>query len=670
MAVAMLALAALFYVASILLGIGVVSYFLDRAIKDTLVKYGFAFPIGFTLASFIVTAQDALVGSFSDLLMVSASAVMLAMFAALYLKSSDAQMYRLPVLKKQVSSEKLFHAVMLSIVAFFFMLQIAGVYHNPTGIVGGDNYGTDFLFHISIGNSLIYTSWPPKLLYADFARNVFPFIADFYTSMLSYNGVPYTLALYMMNLPLYFSIVFGTVYFITLLTRRRIAAAFGLLSFVFCSLGFSMILLYLLHIGAVAMPYSQVASLASNPINLVTYTYFNFSDPMESNFAPQHDYVLGWPIAMLILAVLYSRYFEGKRGRTRVAAKQSARPLLLVAVMTGLLPLTHPFSLIFVFIFTVTAFAYSMLQKGRKRTFVREWVPFAAVVLALALPQILYIKSGSLAHGFFGSVLGIQFWSSPSILVAVLTHIAFWFGVIGTLLVTGLIGMYFFRKRLVIFVPAFATLVLVNLVRFSPSFGDSNKLTMYLLLFLAAATTELYYVLWKRGAAFRAIAAFLFIAIVFSGVMAEYYDLFQGAYPIASNVELNMSSWAINNTNVSNTFVDSCYNTVFGITSSIGARRTLMEILDYIPLAGIYNYNPGVVDIQSRSFMLSPSCGFVNEYNVSYVALENLTTFASVWCDPVNYTAFSNSSEFRLVKTFGPAGNKITIYKPLCGAST
>ncbi len=663
----MLALAVLFYAASILFGIGIVSYFMDKAVKDTLVKYAFAFPIGFASAPFIVVVQDMLAGGFGDWQMAVAAAVMLASFLFLYRKSSGAQMYRLSVLKKQVSSAKLFHAVMFAMIAFFFALQIAGVYHNSLGIVGGDNYGTDFLFHISIGNSLIYTGWPPKLLYADYARNVFPFIADFYTSMLSFNGMPYTIALYMMNLPLYFSITFATVYLITLLTRRRLAAAFGFFTFIFCSLGFSMVLLYVFHAGFASLPYSQVQALAHHPISLLTTVYFNFSDPMESNFAPQHDYVLGWPFTMIILSVLYATFFDKPARRARNYAANPSKPLLLVAAMTGMLPLVHPFSLIFVFIFAAVAFVYSMFWRERKRIFVRQWVPFAVIVLALAIPQILYIKSGTLAPGFFGLVLNQQFWNGSSLLTTILLHVWFWFAVMGTIVVTGIVGMYLLRKHLIAFLPAFIALAVINIMRFSPQFGDSNKITMYFLLFMGAATAELYYVLWKRGMAFKALAAFLFIAIVLSGVIAEYYDLVQGGYPVASNLELNMSQWALTNTPQNATFVDSCYNTVFGITSSIAARRTLMEINDYIPLAGIYNYNPNLISAQIQNFMLQPNCGFVGAYNVSYVVIENLSTFAQGWCDAVNLTAFYNSSQFLLYKQFGSGNNMIQIYRPVCG---
>ena len=670
MSAAMLALAAIFYISSILFGVGVASYLFDKRIKDTLVKYAFAMPIGFAAATFMVLVQEVITGSFNDVFVFVASVVMLAAFALFYLKSKHAQMYRFSVLKKQLASDKVFHILLFIIIAILIVLQIFGVYRNSTGIVGGDNYGTDFLFHLSIGNSLVYTGWPPKLLYANYATNVFPFIADFYVSILTFNGVFPTYALYMMNLPLYFSIAVATIYFLTLITKHRTASAFGFLSFIFCSQGFSMVVLYALHMGvpSLGLTASSIQSMASNPMALLTYPLFNFSDPMASNFAPQHDYVLGWPFTMVILTILYMKFFDSDSRSPKLASKRPDSLMLVAAMMTGLLPLSHPFSMVFVFIFALVAFAYSLLKHGRKNIFLYQWLPFAAIVLAIAIPQILYIKSGDLAPRFISSVLNQPFWQGHTIVGTELLHIQFWFETIGTLLVTGLAGMYFLRKKLIIFLPAFIALALVNFLRFSPSFGDSNKIVMYFLLFMAASTAELYYVLWKRGIAFKLLAVFFFIAIILSGALAEYYDLFSGAYPVASNVELNMSQWALNNTHPNNTFVDSCYNTVFGVTSSLAARRTLMEISMYISLTGIYDYNVGTVDSNIRNFMENPTCSFVQQYNISYVAIENISTFASVWCVPVNRTAFSDSSNFELVKDFGNPGNNITIYKPQCGS--
>ena len=189
-------------------------------------------------------------------------------------------------------------------------------------------------------------------------------------------------------------------------------------------------------------------------------------------------------------------------------------------------------------------------QKGKYKIkrFLKIWLPFGIVVMLIALPQLVFIHMGSIANGFSSSVLGLSFWNSQSIFNSIFLHVVFWFEVIGPLLLVGLIGLYFFRKRLIIFLPAFISLLIVNFVRFSPSFGDSNKIVLYFLLFMSISSMELFDFMWKKGFALRVIVIVVFIIIILGGILSEYYELFLGPYVIASNVEISASSWILNNT--------------------------------------------------------------------------------------------------------------------------
>ncbi|MEM3827547.1 MAG: hypothetical protein QXR58_03025, partial [Candidatus Micrarchaeaceae archaeon] len=335
-------------------------------------------------------------------------------------------------------------------------------------------------------------------------------------------------------------------------------------------------------------------------------------------------------------------------------------------LLIGMMPLIHPFSLVFVAIFAAFAFLYSMAKNGRAKAFLYYWVPLSAVAFAVAIPQLLFIKSGSFETGFSGLVLNQFFWSNKSIADAVLLHVAFWFETIGLFLVLGLIGMYFLRKRIIIFIPAFLALALVNFVRFSPSFGDSNKITLYFLLFMSAAAAEVFYAMWKKGLLFKGAVVVLFIATIFTGVIAEYIGLFQGNYLMVSKVEMNATAWIRSSLPQNSTLVDSCYGNVFGLTSSLGAKKTLIEIQPYITSVGLLNYNTSEVAAETQSFFINPNCTFIKEYNISYVFVENMSNFASVWCDTVNYSAFSNSSNFKLYKEFKSSYTRLFLYKPEC----
>ncbi len=661
----MFVLGLLFYIISIIFGLAIVSLFLDDIIKENVIKYAFAIPVGFTMATFLVLIMDAMFKGFNNIFVIYASLIMILTSTIILIKNKNIKMFKKELLLKQIKKEKLFYGILFVLIIALIILQIFGVHNSSNGIVGGDNYGTDFLFHISIGNSVIYTGWPPKLLYANYATNVFPFISDFYMSILIFNGIQPVYALYLINFLLYFSLVTSTVYFIILITKHKKAAIFAFILFLFCSVGLNMFLIYIFRINLPFFSYSQIQSMNNNLFGIVTYQLMNFAEPLENNFAPQHDYVLGFPLVMIVLSILYINIFENKKKNIINGIDKS---ILLAAIITGLMPLTHPFSLIFIFIFGIVAMFYSLLRKDKVNTFMKIWLPFGIISLGIAAPQLFFIHSGDITQGFLGSVLGLPFWSSTSIINAILLHGLFWLETIGPLLVVGIIGLYFFRKKIVVFIPVIIAFIIVNIIRFSPSFGDSNKIVIYFLLFMSISATELFYLMWKRGILFKIVVIVIFIIIIGGGVLGEYYDIFVGSYPIASNVEISATTWIINNTQVGNTFVDSCYNTVFGITSSLAGRRTLMEFEGYIGLVGIENYNVQEIDQQTQNFMMNPTCDFVNEYNISYVALENLNTFSSTWCDTVNYTKFSNSQSFQLYKGFNESSlsNNILIYKPIC----
>ena len=126
----------------------------------------------------------------------------------------------------------------------------------------------------------------------------------------------------------------------------------------------------------------------------------------------------------------------------------------------------------------------------------------------------------------------------------------------GPLLILGIIGLYFFRKRLIIFLPAFLALLLINIVRFSPEIFDSNKIGIYFVLFMAISASELFaFMLEKRRSLairtiFVVLAVLLFLTVTLGGILNRP-QLQSPSGPrvyIASNIELRASGWIINNT--------------------------------------------------------------------------------------------------------------------------
>ncbi len=672
----MAALALLFYLASILFGLTSVNYFFGRRIKAIIPKYAMAVPIGYVLATYLVLAQEIFWTVYSSLELAVASAAMVAIAVLLYKFAADRDMFSWKKLKAEVKSDPWYHTFLFIAIASLIILQMAGLHRSSAGIVAGDNYGPDFLFHVGIGTSLIYSGWPPTLLYAYNATNVFPFITDFYSAILITSGVGLQWSTWLMNSLLWFSLATLTVYFISLFIKNKSLAVAGLPLFLFVSLGFNMLIVGAFNINLWIFPPGTLANLKSNLLSLVTYPFFNFSDPMVSNFAIQHDYLLGFPFALTVMIMVYLVFFEHGRGKGKPKAPPFAE-MAFLGMLAGLMPLVHPISFIFVFIFALTAFLYSFWAtrawKGGAglQAFAYSWIPFVIVALIFALPEVAYIHSQHLQSGFFSWAYTQSFWYISGGLAAipydVWLHLVFWLEAIGLLFVVGLAGLYFFRNRIIVFIPSFIAFLMINIVQLQPSFGDSNKLNIYFLLFLTIAALQLFYEIGKRNKLLISVPVLLFFLITFSGILSEYFVF--SYYNVIANVPIAASEWIAHNTPVNSVFLSNCVDNTFGFISTLGGRRTVLEYYYYIHDVGIFNYNPDAVYSQVASYYADPTCSMIKEYNVSYVAIENLSYFAPSWCFNVNYNAFTNPN-FTVVNAFvnSSAGDSVYILKPTsCG---
>lgn len=662
-----LLLGLLFYFASMLVGVMLVNRFLSGLTKEVLVKYAAAFPIGFVVAAYTVLLLDMLAGSFSNALVLVASFLLLFASYVLFIKSKSREMFSKKLLLAQLKSEKPFYLLMFAVLMFLLALQFAGLSQGATGILGGDNYGQDFLFHVSIGNSVLYTSFPPSLLYTQ-GPNAYPFITDFFTAILWYNSIGTVGSVYLANIPLYFSLVLLSVFFMYIITNRRLASIVGLLLFLLSSLSVVVLLLYLT--GA-SLPYlSNSAMLAYYPSFAQTlyFPIYNFVYTLANIFSLQTDYMLGFPYALVILSFVFLAFFR-QDGSSK---EPSARPseFAFVGFLIGVMPLVNPYSLIFIFIFCAVAFFYSLYVHRKKAKYVilSCWFPLGAVSFIFGLPLLLYVLGARVSSNFFQSVLVTSMWSvnGAGPVEIMLLHMAFWFETIGPLLVLGLLGLYFFRKRLVIFLPAFIVLLIVNVTTVQASFADSNKIMLYFVLFMSVSASELLARIAEKSIGLKALALVIFFIVISGGLIYEYYEFALPPQLLASNTELQAMSWIANNTPQSAVFVDNCYNNVFGIVSSFGQRHVVLEDQEYAYEDGLYRENPYAIGQKEEAFLANPNCPFMRAYNASYVVLMNVFNFNKTWCVVPAYNSFFGSANFTEVQSFGLPDNNITIFKSKC----
>ncbi len=673
-----------FYIVSMLFGIAAVECFIGDLLGLKLFRYAAGIPVGFAFATYIVLALEAVTTVFSGWLMLIAIAIELVLSYIMLRRKNNWKIFSLSGIAAEGDSNRGLYIAIILIAAFLIFLQSHGITTSAGSLMASFNYGGDLLFHLGVGNSLIYSGFPPMYLYSYNATNVFPFISDFYSAMLLYNGFGIAAAFNASDYALWFSFTVMLILFLTLIGKNYKVSAASIFMFLFFSLGFNFLIIGYLHIPIYGLTVQGITNLDQNWFNLITSPFFNFSDPFVSNFIIQHDYLLGFPYALVILSTLYVLFLEGRRIEGKPSTRQVGA-MAFLGLMAGLMPLIHPFSLIFVFLFSLLLFIYWIARKrgtNEQRSSLQDrlkpWAVYCFVAVVVAAPLLLYMHSQYLRPNFMGSILQQGYWwpPVPSLTNIFVAHALFWLETLGIMLPLGIMGLiYFNRKALIAFLPAVIAFIAVNIYRLQPSDGDNNKTTIYFVMFLSLAAMLLLYRLftlkkgWK-GVPFKALAVLLFILATFSGFAADYL-IFNGSYTVATPLELNASAWVINNTPAHAIFQSNCYTYTYDFVSTIAGRDSLLDIYTYSYNVGIFNpgADPNTVSGEISNFFASPSCSLADEYNISYFVVENINQIGTSSCVSANTTAIANTGEFAEVYNHSDsAGSSIEIFKSLCRA--
>ena len=196
----------IFYLSSLVFGALLADYFFSKYVSQRLILFAMGVPIGFALAAYCTLFFEILFGSFHWWLVALASLLMLAIsfYLCLHLRW---RRKGLAEFRKELRDHRLLYCGILLISLVLMLMQYQGLRATAGGVSAADNYGVDFLFHLGIGNSLIYGPFPPQFPYAAGAANVYPFIPDFYSALLVYSGLGLVMPFYLMNFLLYFSLV-------------------------------------------------------------------------------------------------------------------------------------------------------------------------------------------------------------------------------------------------------------------------------------------------------------------------------------------------------------------------------------------------------------------------------------------------------------------------------
>ncbi len=645
------------FLSSIIFGISLSELFLSKSLKQKIYIIGSGIPIGFVISAYLMILLSVPSGRFNFLSIPVVAIIELVVSAIIIIKKKDGW---LRSIREEFGKEKQIYVSIIAIALVLMLFQAQGIYSSKGAIWSGSNYATDFMFHIGIGTSVLFSSFPPRYLYLYNATNVFPFIGDFYTQALSYSGFGIIPSTYAVNFMLWFSLVAMLIMFFATLGKDKKAAAVAVIIFLFFSLALNFLIMWAFNISLPGFTLQTLHSITKRgTFSVITSMYYNFDAPFYNNLIIQHDLLFGFPLALLIITFVYLNFIDGEK-----KYKGGAGSMLFVGAIFGLLPLVNPFCFIFVFIFSAFAFFYSVFKWANHsekdpRASLYSWMQYGASSFLIALPSILYIQFQHKASSFAALILkdGVWYSNGYSILASAAAHVSFWFWSIGILFPVGLIGIaYLPKKAKIAFIPALFTFLLMNIYRFQPSFGDNNKLTMFFSLFLAMGASVLILRLFKakgtglKRKAYGVAAISLFLLMVAGGVASTYY-IFSGQGYIVSGIEQRAGAWIINNTSPNAVFESNCYNYTFDFLPTLAGRDTLLSIYVYSGTDGIVpkNYNPFIVMGQMGSFFQSknPPSSLLQRYNVSYIVLERITGKNTMQaCAPANFTAFEDSRNF------------------------
>jgi len=657
----------LFAALSISLGIGILSRvsFADNA----LTKIAFGLPAGVVASSFILLALYAINGYFDNTVFYIGLVIIAALSITLLypFKFKGFNLYRTG---KNKNNERSFKKVIiwsLAVYAIIAFVLISSLYmKNGTLYCIGPSICSDLMYHVGIGNSLIYTHFPPKYTFTIDAKNVFPFISDFYTAVLIRYGLGLVWAVLLPDLMLFFSAVLGASLLVYRMTKNTFISISTMFIFWFGSDYIMGIILYYL---------SSITSLIPNvlePLNVlvgygVSLTRFSailssaqfivsgWTSIIYQILLPQRDFVLGLPIGIMTLYAIYLIGFE--------KIKFEKKDLVFLGIMVGTLPLVHPVTMEVTVAVGLFAFAYTLLDKKRRKEVIYEFALILIPVICLAVPQLLYMTHQELAAGWYRFIYqnfipatGNVFTSA---LYGVLNIAVYWLEMVGIPLILAIIGFKLAPKKIrIMFMPFLLLWVFITVYAVQPNPTDSNKIFVYIFLMMSVLASYPLLWLYNRKSLLVKVAAIVIIASISLNFAFVYRYWAMSPLPWITSAAFNATNFILQNTNQSAIFAVSNNESLLQVVSSLAHRQTLISVEPYVAIDE-YTYPLQQLNSINAQIFEYGNCTAIRDYNISYIFYQESNVSGE--------KVFENSDFKLLYNTTDQLRNRvIAVYKAAC----
>ncbi|MEM0148932.1 MAG: hypothetical protein QW346_01565 [Candidatus Micrarchaeaceae archaeon] len=658
----------LFIALSALLGIGILLR-IDFA-EGAIAKFAFGLPVGMIISSFILLALYIANGYFDNAIFYLTLIVLALISIALFypFKFSGFSIYGTGKGKRERKSLRnliVWSSIVYAIIAFVLLSSL--YMKNGTLYCIGPAICSDLMYHIGIGNSLIYTHFPPKYLFTINAINVFPFISDFYTAVLIKFGLGLQLAVLLPDLMLFFSAVLGAGFLTYRITKNVFVSAASLFIFWFGSDYFMAIILYSLSSVSSLVPnvlpplstflgsYGVSATGAGAILSSAQFITSGWTSIIYQMLLPQRDFVMGLPIGIMLIYAIYLIAFE----KVRFNKKE----LVFMGVMAGTLPLVHPVTLEVIGFVGLFAFAYMLNDKKLRKQAVYEFLVILIPMLFIVMPQLAYMTRQELAAGWYRFVYQSFIPATGNVLLSAAYGIAnilvYWVEMIGIPLILAGIGLKFAPKKAkILFVPFLMLWIFITVFAVQPNPTDSNKIFVYVFLILSVLAAYPLLWLYRRKALLAKIAAIAIIASISLNFAFIYRYWALSPLPWITDAAFNAVTFILHNTNQSAIFAVSNNYSLLQIVSSLAHRQTLISIEPYVAIDE-YTYPLPLLDRINAQVFDNGNCSVIREYNISYIFYQESNTSGEKVFENSNFVMLYNATD-------NLRGRVIAVYKAIC----
>ncbi len=546
---------------------------------------------------------------------------------------------------------------------FFFLLFVA--FFDRAIIVGSDgiftgasqNYG-DLPYHLgAIYSFTDGNNFPPQNPSFANAKFTYPFIADFLTACLVKLGASVQSAMLIQNVAWAFSLLVILERFVFKITNNRLAGKIAPF-ILFFSGGFGFLWFFKDYWYGTQGLWEILWNL---PRDYTIGEQFRWGNSLVVLFITQRSLLLGMPLTIIVLGKLWKIFstanenspqintdeYRSKKEKINKNAKRNSSELLtylspfVVGLLAGTLPLIHAHSLAVLFVISAFLFFFSFTNW-------KDWIAFGLGVCFLAIPELIWIMSGSATNTseFIAWHFGWHSKEGENLLL-------FWIrntGIFIILLIASLVLVFFPQDRkeseeiedeskkarskrqkeertlnneltvshFVFFLPFLFLFVVSNVAKFAPWEWDNIKVLIY--WFIGSIPLVAFFLawMWQKDVILKALAIACLFVLTSAGALDVWRtasaQLKSGLYDadavkIAGKIKLRTEPNAL--------FLNApTFNTAIALTG----RRSLMRYTGHLLSHGI-DYQEREGDLKRIYAGEGTADVLMRKYGIEYILI-------------------------------------------------